>query len=80
MIIELVRDTKGSIIGWEMSGENPNEIAKLATIRNLQFFGFNETKIVYNGRRESTDNNPGILQWIQKQHVEPKLSIKVKEK
>ena len=68
MIVELVRNKEDKVIGWEMKGENKEEINKLCYIRNIQFFGFDDTAITYNGRREGNDkeNNPGILSWIQK--------------
>lgn len=68
MKVEIIKDDQGFAIGWSMQGENEQEISKLATIRDLQFFGFDDTAIKYNGRKESDDakGNPGILSWIQK--------------
>lgn len=68
MIIEIIRDENNRPIGWSMQGENKEEISKLGIIRDLQFWGFNDRAITYNGRKESDDknNNPGILSWIQK--------------
>lgn len=68
MNIEIVRDENNKPIGWEMSGENREELDKLCIIRDLQFFGFEETSIKYAGRRESndSDDNPGKLTWRQK--------------
>lgn len=70
MIVEIITDENGQPIGWSMQGENKEEISKLAIIRDLQFFGFDETNIKYNGRKESDDKNgnPGILSWKQKKH------------
>lgn len=70
MKLEILEDENGSAIGWSMSGENPEEVKKLATVRNLQFFGFNETHVKYDGRTgEHGDvDNPMILNWRQKEH------------
>ncbi len=68
MKVEIVRNEKNQPVGWEMKGENEEEIKKLSIIRDLQFWGVEETVITYEGRRESDDknNNPGILTWKQK--------------
>lgn len=68
MNVKIIKNDQGFAIGWSMEGENAEEIAKLATIRDLQFFGFDDTAIKYNGRKKSDDenNNPGILSWIQR--------------
>lgn len=68
MIIEIIRDENNIPIGWSMQGENKEEISKLGIIRDLQFWGFDDRAIEYNGRKKSDDknNNPGILSWIQK--------------
>jgi hypothetical protein len=70
MLVELLRSEDNKVIGWTMKGENPEEIKKLGYIRDMQFWGLNDTEIVYNGRTESDDanNNPGKLAWIQKGH------------
>lgn len=68
MKVEIIKNDQGFAIGWSMQGENEQEINKLATIRDLQFFGFDDTAIKYAGRKESDDKNgnPGILSWKQR--------------
>jgi hypothetical protein len=68
MNVEIIKNDQGFAVGWSMQGESEEEISKLATIRDLQFFGFDDTAIKYNGRKESNDaeGNPGILSWIQR--------------
>ena len=68
MKVEIIKNDNGYAIGWTMQGESKEEISKLGTIRDLQFFGFDDTAIKYNGRKESNDaeRSPGILSWIQK--------------
>ena len=70
MNVEIIKDSDGNAIGWSMQGENRLEINKLGAIRDLQFFGYDETVIKYNGRKEGDDenNDPGILSWKQKIH------------
>ena len=71
MKVEIIKNDNNESIGWTMEGENEKEISKLGIIRDLQFFGFEQTSIKYNGRKNSNDkeNNPGILSWIQKRFV-----------
>jgi hypothetical protein len=68
MKIVIKKDSNNSPIGWEISGETPKEIRTVNTIRNLTFFGFDDTAIKYNGRTESTEDSAGTLHWIQKKH------------
>ena len=70
MKIEIIKDEEGWNIGWSMEGENKDEIDKLAQIRDLQFFGFDDTHIKYDGRVGGDSNgNPGVLTWKQKKHT-----------
>ena len=70
MTVEITKDKKGYAIGWTLKGENKEEIGKLATIRNLQFFGMGETAVQYDGREGGDDKagDPGMLKWKQKEH------------
>jgi hypothetical protein len=70
MKIEIKRDSNNLPIGWAITADfnNNKEINDVNQIRNLQFFGFNDTAIQYNGRTNSTDVNAGTLHWIQKKH------------
>jgi hypothetical protein len=69
MKVEIIKDDNGNPIGWSMEGENREEINKLIDIRNLQFFGHNDTAIRYDGRTGGNDKeyNPGKLSWKQQQ-------------
>jgi hypothetical protein len=70
MKIEIKRDSNNLPIGWSITADSDNnkEINDVNQIRNLQFFGFNDTAIQYNGRTNGTDVNAGTLHWIQKKH------------
>jgi len=67
MKLELIRNNENKVVGWTLEGDSPEEIKKLGYVRDMTFWGFDDTKIVYNGRTNSDDenNNPGILSWIQ---------------
>lgn len=71
MKVELIK-VDGKPVGYTIEGETSEEKAIVNAIRDLNFWGINETKIVYNGRSESPDmqgvNDAGKLHWIQKQH------------
>ena len=64
MEIKLIKKEDGRVIGYEMKGENPEEMEKLCHIRDMNYAGL----IKYNGRRDSDDKNmnPGILSWIDR--------------
>lgn len=68
MKVEIIKNDKGQAIGWSMEGENKEELNKLCDIRNLQFFGYGDTAIEYNGRKggDNMKGNPGVLSWIQR--------------
>lgn len=71
MIVEIITDADGRPVGWTMTGENQKEINKLIDIRNMQFWGYGDTNIVYDGREGGNDkeHNPGTLKWKQKCHT-----------
>lgn len=67
MKVELII-VDGKAAGWTIKGETDREKQIVNTIRDLSFWGFDETRIVYNGRSEYTDEDAGRLYWIQWQH------------
>lgn len=71
MLVEIIKDEKGSPIGWTLKGENREEMNKLINIRNLQFWGSEDSTIVYDGREGGNDRefDPGTLKWKQKCHT-----------
>lgn len=71
MKIIIKKDEQGKSIGWEITAETPEEILTVNTIRNLQFFGYGDTAIRYNGRTGGSKDNSdaGTLHWIQKKHI-----------
>lgn len=68
MNVEIITDDAGQPIGWSMQGEDKVEVNKLAIIRDLQFFGMDDTAIRYAGRKDGNDaeGDPGILSWKQR--------------
>lgn len=71
MKVELIKNKKGNPIGWTMDVESPQEQEILNTIRDLQFFGMDDTSIKYDGRTDYDDNNHicGKLHWKQKKYL-----------
>lgn len=55
-------------IGWTIEGETEKEKKKVNIIRDLQFWGIDDTVIKYNGREtiDNEENNAGRLSWKQK--------------
>jgi len=72
MKVEIVKDSHGNAIGWSMEEDSLSEIDKLAQIRDLQFFGFDDTAIKYAGRKGGDDSkgNAGMLTWKQRKHLD----------
>lgn len=60
----------GKVIGWEMVPTNDEERDIAAQIRNMQFFGMDETYPSYNGMERDDKGYVKRLSWIQNQHQE----------
>ena len=71
MILELIRNEDNKVIGWSLEGESGEDMQKLRAIRDLSFWGLDDTAVEYNGRAKSNDDagNPGILSWKQKKYI-----------
>jgi hypothetical protein len=74
MKVELVKH-EGKTIGWELVAENEEDRLTLGSIRNMQFFGLDETAIVYRGVTAwKEDNNYAqTLEWRQKKFRDIKI-------
>ena len=57
-MVHIIKNSEGKPIGWEMCPETDEEHEIVATIRELQFFGMDETYPSYNGL-ELIDPNKG---------------------
>jgi len=74
MKVTLTLDEQNKPIGWTVAPETPEEDIILATIRDLQFFGMNETHIKYDGmslkdpEKGKTVGNIEKLYWIQEKY------------
>jgi len=71
-MIKLIKNKENKVVGWEMCPTTEEEQVIAAYVRDLQFFGFEETEIVYDGLK-FIDHNKGktlgnikSLTWIQK--------------
>ena len=64
----------GKVIGWEMKPTTPEEQKIAANVRDLQFFGIDDTSMVYNGLKlidpeiGKQQNNIESISWVQKKH------------
>jgi len=67
MKVKIIRK-EGVAVGWTIKANKKKEINIVNIIRDLQFFGLNETAIVYDGRVGGTEKSAGKLHWVQKQH------------
>lgn len=74
-MVHLVKNKEGIVVGWELRPTTPEEQELAGRIRNLEFFGFEDTAVDYCGL-ELIDDNKGkeignikSLKWIQKGQV-----------
>ena len=67
MKVKIIRK-EGVAIGWSMKADTEEATNIVNIIRNLQFFGLNETVIVYDGRVGGTEKSAGKLYWLQREH------------
>ena len=71
MKIALIKDSENKTIGYTIEGETKDEKLIVNSIRNMHFFGMDDSRIVYNGR-EKNPNEPeyvGKLIFKQKSHT-----------
>ncbi len=72
--LQLLYDDQKKPIGWEMAPNTQEERDIITTIRDLQFFGFDDTRIMYNGlecidpTKEKSYENLKSISWIQKKY------------
>jgi hypothetical protein len=73
-MVHLIKDEKGYSIGWEFRPITEEEQKTAGIIRDLQFFGFDDTAIAYNGitlidqEKGKQLGNIKSVSWLQKQH------------
>ena len=73
-MVHLVYSTDNKVIGWEMRPTTPEEQEIAGTIRDMQFFGFDDTHPSYNGlelidpNKGKTMGNLKRLSWIMKKY------------
>lgn len=73
-MVEIIYNKDKEPVGWKMCPKTQEEQEIAAIVRDLQFFGFNETKIVYDGleliepEKGKTIGNIKSLSWIQKSY------------
>jgi hypothetical protein len=69
MKVELIYNENNKAIGWSIDASTEDEKSIVNTIRNLQFFGLDDTVIRYNGREGGDEKYAGKLKWCQKKHT-----------
>ncbi len=71
MNVELIKDENNKVIGWEMTASTEEEIAVVNSIRNMQFFGYDDTAIRYAGRKNGSKDysDAGTLMWKQSKYI-----------
>lgn len=69
-MIHLIKNKEGKPIGWELRPITEEEIRIASTIRNLQFFGYQGSKITYVGRKMKDEDTIEKIGWIQKDYAE----------
>jgi hypothetical protein len=68
MKIELIKIQDKSV-GWKVIAESDDDKKILNAVRDLSFWGMDDTKIQYAGMTsDESENNVQSLRWIQKQY------------
>lgn len=66
MKVELIK-VQGIPVGYKLVAETPQDEITLNNIRNLQFFGMDDTALDYNGRIDNAESgNVKEVSWVQK--------------
>ena len=71
MKVNIKTDEKGYAIGYDLIPESKEEQLTLGTVRNMIFFGIDDTHLEYDGRTSETIEGVDYitsLKWIQKKH------------
>jgi predicted N-acetyltransferase YhbS len=67
MRIELIKDERGRNVGYKIIAETSADTPDIEQVRDLHFWGFGDTKIVYDGRKSEDDSDTTVeLRFIQK--------------
>ena len=66
----------GETVGWRLVAETHEDKLRLGSIRNAQFFGLEDTSIVYAGR-QGDDNHVEALSWQQRRFVPSRAEVEV---
>lgn len=67
MRIELRKDEKGRNVGYDIIAETSADTPIIEQVRDLHFWGLDDTKIIYNGRKSEGDSDTTTeLRFIQK--------------
>ena len=73
-MVHLIKDEQGNTIGWEFKPITEEEQLIAATVRDLQFFGFDDTYPEYNGlklidpSKGKTLGNIESISWLQRKY------------
>lgn len=73
-MVKLILNSDNKAIGWEMCPTTPEEQEIAGTIRDLQFFGFDETYPSYNGleliypEKGKESGNIKRISWLQRKY------------
>lgn len=76
-MVNIINDEKGHPIGWEMVPTTEEEQKIVATVRDLQFFGLEDTYPSYNGlelldpEKGKVLGNIKRISWVQNKHQKP---------
>jgi hypothetical protein len=72
MKVEIIK-VDGKPVGWTITAEKLEDNNTLNSMRDLQFWGLDDTAIKYAGRIDESDSdNVKTLRWIQVKHANKK--------
>jgi hypothetical protein len=74
-MLHIIYNENKQPIGWELRPNTPEEQKTAAIIRDLQFFGFDDTHIEYAGislidpKKGKTEGNLASVSWKQQKYI-----------
>ena len=64
MKVELIKNDTNKTVGWKLVAETKEDKLRLGTIRNMEFFGLNDTVITYDGMKTDPEDENYVVEVL----------------
>lgn len=71
MKVELVYNKEGKVAGYDMFPETEQDVNTINAVRDMHFWGLNDTAIEYAGRKAAENDDIIKLRWRQRKYSKP---------